>query len=88
MRLFDGEARWLAGCCVAALLALLDDFRLACHREKGRQPVVVLHDVVGHPPAGILPGQRTSNGMRNAPSQFVSFSLRNGVMPASGQEFM
>ena len=34
----------------------------------------------------ILPGQRTSSGMRNAPSQLVFFSLRNGVMPPSGQE--
>ena len=32
-------------------------------------------------PAGILPGQRTTSGTRNAPSQFVFFSLRNGVMP-------
>ena len=37
-------------------------------------------------PASILPGQRTSSGMRNAPSQLVFFSLRNGVMPPSGQE--
>ena len=39
-------------------------------------------------PAGILPGQRISSGTRNAPSQFVFFSLRNGVMPPSGQVFM
>ena len=39
-------------------------------------------------PAGILPGQRTSSGMRKAPSQFVFFSLRNGVIPPSGHEFM
>ena len=37
-------------------------------------------------PAFTLPGQRTSSGMRNAPSQLVFFSLRNGVMPPSGQE--
>ena len=36
-------------------------------------------------PAAILPGQRTSIGTRNAPSQLVFFSLRNGVMPPSGQ---
>ena len=36
-------------------------------------------------PALILPGQRTSSGMRKAPSQLVFFSLRNGVMPPSGQ---
>ncbi len=39
-------------------------------------------------PAGILPGQRITSGTRNAPSQFVFFSLRNGVMPASGHVFM
>ena len=39
-------------------------------------------------PASILPGQRTSIGMRKAPSQLVFFSLRNGVMPPSGQVFM
>jgi hypothetical protein len=39
-------------------------------------------------PAGIFPGQRTISGTRNAPSQFVFFSLRNGVMPPSGQVFM
>ena len=39
-------------------------------------------------PASILPGHRISSGIRNAPSQFVFFSLRNGVIPASGQVFM
>ena len=39
-------------------------------------------------PAAIFPGQRISSGTRNAPSQFVFFSLRNGVMPPSGQVFM
>ncbi len=38
-------------------------------------------------PAGILPGQRITAGTRNAPSQFVFFSERNGVMAESGQEF-
>src|ERR1700754_324005 len=37
-------------------------------------------------PALILPGQRASNGTRNAPSQLVFFSLRNGVIPPSGHE--
>ena len=36
-------------------------------------------------PALIFPGQRIISGTRNAPSQLVSFSLRNGVVPASGQ---
>jgi hypothetical protein len=39
-------------------------------------------------PAGIFPGQRMSSGTRKAPSQFVFFSLRNGVMPPSGQVFI
>ena len=38
-------------------------------------------------PAAILPGHRTISGMRNAPSQLVFFSLRKGVVPASGQVF-
>jgi hypothetical protein len=39
-------------------------------------------------PAGILSGQRIISGTRNAPSQLVFFSLRNGVIPASGHVFM
>ena len=39
-------------------------------------------------PAAIRPGQRTSIGTRNAPSQLVFFSLRKGVIPPSGQLFM
>ena len=38
-------------------------------------------------PGSMCPGQRISAGTRNAPSQLVFFSLRNGVVPASGQEF-
>ena len=37
-------------------------------------------------PALILPGQRTIAGTRKAPSQLEFFSLRNGVVAASGQE--
>ncbi|MCY1435329.1 hypothetical protein D9M71_514190 [compost metagenome] len=37
-------------------------------------------------PALILPGQRIIAGTRNAPSQLESFSLRNGVVAASGHE--
>jgi hypothetical protein len=36
-------------------------------------------------PAWMCPGHRTIAGTRNAPSQLVSFSLRNGVVAASGQ---
>ncbi len=39
-------------------------------------------------PGWILPGQRIISGTRNAPSQLVFFSLRNGVIPPSGQVFM
>ena len=35
-------------------------------------------------PALIFPGQRIISGTRKAPSQLVFFSLRNGVVPASG----
>jgi hypothetical protein len=35
-----------------------------------------------------LPGQRTTIGTRNAPSQWVFFSLRNGVIAPSGHVFM
>ena len=43
---------------------------------------MVLDDLVGHDPAGILPGQRIMPGTRKAPSQLVFFSLRNGVIAA------
>jgi hypothetical protein len=36
-------------------------------------------------PAAILPGQRTMACTRQAPSQFVFLSPRNGVAAASGQ---
>jgi hypothetical protein len=36
-------------------------------------------------PALILPGQRRNAGTRHAPSQLVSFWLRNGVLAPSGQ---
>ena len=39
-------------------------------------------------PALILPGQRAMAGTLKAPSQLVFFSLRKGVMPAAGREFM
>ena len=37
-------------------------------------------------PALMCPGQRIMAGTRKAPSQFVSFSLRKGVVAASGHE--
>src|SRR5262245_51528611 len=36
-------------------------------------------------PGLITPGQRIAHGTRQPPSQLVSFSPRNGVMPPSGQ---
>jgi hypothetical protein len=39
-------------------------------------------------PASMRPGHRTTAGTRYAPSQLVFFSPRNGVVPASGHEFM
>src|SRR5580692_9213696 len=37
-------------------------------------------------PGLMTPGQRIAQGTRQAPSQFVSFSPRNGVVPPSGQD--
>ena len=37
-------------------------------------------------PAGSCPASEPSAGTRKAPSQFVFFSERNGVVPASGHE--
>ena len=52
--------------------------------NQSRLLMISLHTL----PGLMTPGQRTSHGTRNAPSQFESFSLRNGVMPPSGHEFM
>ena len=38
-------------------------------------------------PASIFPGHRASMGTRNAPSQLVFFSLRNGVMQGRVTEY-
>jgi len=35
--------------------------------------------------AGLTPGQRMTHGTLQPPSQLVSFSERNGVIPPSGQ---
>jgi hypothetical protein len=56
--------------------------------KESRKPVVTAENVVRHAFRFDAPGQRTMHGTRKAPSQLVSFSLRNGVMAASGQEFM
>ena len=46
------------------------------------------HQFVGHRARLDVPGQRTRHGTRNAPSQLVFFSERNGVIAPSGQVFM
>ena len=46
-------------------------------------------DLVGDDACRDLPGPaHHASGTRKAPSQFVFFSLRNGVIAPSGQEFM
>ena len=56
-------------------------------REESRQPIHVMHDVVRNR-AGLDVPRPTNHG-RHAPSALpvVFFSLRNGVVPASGQVF-
>ena len=72
-----------------SLLELLDDLRL-----RRRQPAAWAASRCGSRsrwrscPAAILPGQRTSSGTRNAPSQFEFFSLRKGVIAPSGHVFI
>ena len=56
--------------------------------EQRREPVEPGEISFETAPGLIWPGQRTIAGTRNAPSQLESFSLRNGVMAASGQENM
>ena len=68
-----------------ALLQLLADVGIARRGEQRRQPVVVLDDVVGDAARLDLSGPADQLGTRKAPSQLVFFSLRNGVVPASGQ---
>ena len=54
--------------------------------EQSREPISPEKICRETSPALILPGQRTTAGTRKAPSQFEFFSLRNGVVAASGQE--
>ena len=56
-------------------------------RNVGSQswPLTISFDTL---PGLIFPGQRIMHGTRNAPSQLVFFSLRNGVIAPSGQVFM
>ena len=56
--------------------------------RKVGQPIVVLDDLVrDRCRPGSCRASAPASGMRNAPSQLVFFSLRNGVIPASGQVF-
>ena len=66
-------------------LKFLDDVGLARGRQEGGQPVVVLDDLVedgAHP--GILPGQRTISGARNAPSPVRVLLAAEGSRPRVG----
>ena len=74
---------------VGAALELLDDVGVTGRGEERRRASRCGCTIpLSTSPAGMLPGQRTTAGTRKAPSQLVFFSLRNGVMPASGQVFM
>jgi hypothetical protein len=70
----------------AALLELLPDVGIATAASRvgaqSRCDMISFETERG----SSLPGQRTIWGTRNAPSQPVFFSLRNFVVPASGQE--
>ena len=68
-----------------ALLELVHHVRVPRGRQQCRQPIVVLDDVVGDAARLDLSGPADHLRHRNAPSQLVFFSLRNGVVPASGQ---
>src|SRR6516164_513916 len=71
------------GASLVAFLNFLDDIRLARRCQQRWQHVLVREDVVGD--CARLDDARPPDGTRQAPSQFVSFSPRNGVVPPSGQ---
>ena len=57
--------------------------------SKGRQPVHDEQMISFETMPGLIgPANEPRHGVRNAPSQFESFSFRKQVMPASGHEFM
>ena len=49
-------------------------------RKSVRDPISLITS-----PGLMTPGHRITQGTRQPPSQFVSFSPRNGVAPPSGQ---
>ena len=65
---------------------VIDAVKSAGGRNVGTQSLWLIISLVTVPGL-ITPGQRTSAGTRNAPSQLVFFSLRKGVVAASGHEF-
>ena len=71
---------------VGALEQSFLDVGIAGGGEQRRKPVETREHLGRDSPGLIWPGQRIIAGTRNAPSQLVSFSLRNGVVAASGQE--
>jgi hypothetical protein len=74
----------------AELIAVSSLFLMSVRRprQQRREPVERREDLVRDLARLDRPGQRIIAGTRNAPSQLVFFSLRNGVMPPSGHEFM
>jgi hypothetical protein len=68
-------------------LELLDDVGLARRSEKRRQPVMMLDDLVRDHPCRDLARPTHHLGHPERALPFVFFSLRNGVVPASGQLF-
>ena len=75
------------GAGLMPLEQLFLDVRFSGRREKGGIQSRPLTISVEYEPGLMFPGQRIRHGTRKAPSQFVFFSLREGVVPASGQEF-
>ena len=62
------------------------DVGVASGGNQRREPVEAEIISLDTSPALMRPGQRIIAGTRNAPSQLVSFSLRNGVVAASGHD--
>jgi hypothetical protein len=69
-------------------LEFLDNVRLPCNSQEGRQPVVVLDDLVRHHACRDVAGPADHLRDPERALQLVFFSLRKGVMPPSGQVFM
>ena len=64
---------------------LLADVRFPGRSQQSGQPILVTDDAVERLAGLELARPAGEDGTRKAPSQLVFFSLRQGVMPASGQ---